>query len=131
MRIFPRLYLCLKELLQLQQWIVSINEIHQLLGNQLIPNTFVCVSSNTAITGLVKPLLALTVLSLESLVRFILSIPFFKVSGDVVLGLLRIGLAVQSKERIYSSSFQMQRQMETGAFSEAATKKCRTKTQRD
>lgn len=84
-----------------------------------------------AITGLVKPLLALTVLSLESLVRFILSSPFFKVSGDVVLGLLRIGLAVQSKERIYSSSFQMQRQMETGAFSEAATKKCRTKTQRD
>lgn len=75
-----------------------------------------------AITGLVEPLLAL-ILSLESLVKFFFSIPFFKASSGVILGLLRIGLAVQNKERICSSSFQMQRQMETGAFSFSSVKK--------
>lgn len=87
-----------------------------------------------AITGLIEPLLALTVLSLESLVKFIPSIPFFKASSVVVFGLLGIGVAVQNKDRIYSSSFQMQRQMEPAAFSEPAAKKKkkgRTKTQRD
>lgn len=57
------------------------------------------VNSNTtqAITGLGEPLLAHTVLSLESSVKIIVSIPFFKASSDVVLGLLSIGLAVQTK----------------------------------
>lgn len=48
---FPRLYLCLKQLLQLQQQIVFLSEIHQLLGNQLIPNALFVFLATQAITG--------------------------------------------------------------------------------
>ena len=66
-----------------------------------------------AVTSVLEPLAALLMLSLDYLVKFKVLIPFFKASSGVILIHPKISLAGQNKDRIYSSSLQEQRQMET------------------
>lgn len=76
-----------------------------------------------AITGLAGPLLALTILSLESLVEIHFLNSFLQSSQWCGLRTSQDWSGSAKQNGIYSSSFQMQRQMETEAFSEAAVKK--------